>query len=203
MSYANYRDYQLAYRQRAQAQAAAAQAANIRNQIHARMDRQSAQWQGSHGDPRASIGNMYNAMARENSGYHQEMSNRQLEAQQAYANALSQEIAQMQDRMADMSENVIGGKRASDEMKYNLEMTKAQNDYRARMAENNARIAMNNKTNDSLSGAMKDFNQSIGGGQPNMPDVELYDNDGEYIGGSQYAGKDLFKNTGIKKSLTA
>lgn len=201
MSYANYRNYQLAHQERARAQAAAAQAANIRNQIHARMDRQSAEWQGSHGDPRASMPNMYNFMARANSGYHQEMSNRQLESQQAYANALNNEITQMQDRMADMSENVIGGKRASDEMKYNLEMTKAQNDYKARMAENNARIAMNNKTNDSLAGSMKDFNQSLSPEQPNMPDVELYDNDGEHIGGSQYAGKDLFKNTGIKKSL--
>lgn len=200
MSYSNYRNYQLALQERARAQAAAQQAANIRNQIHARMDQQSNQWQGSHGDPRASMGNMYNTMARENSGYHQEMSNRQLDSQQAYANALNKEITQMQDRMADMSENVIGGKRASDEMKYNLEMTKARNDHQARMAENNARIAMNNKTNDSLASSMKDFNQSIGG-ESNMPSVELYDNDGEYIGGSQYAGKSLFDKTGIKKSL--
>ena len=105
MSYYNHRNYQLATAERARAQAAAAQAANIRNQLHSRMDRQSSQWQGSHGDPRASVGNMHNAMARENSGYHQEMSNRH-EGQQAYANALNNEITQMQDRI-DMSENVI------------------------------------------------------------------------------------------------
>jgi hypothetical protein len=201
MSYSNYRNYQLAVAERQRAMAAQQQAQNIRNQATARANRMSQEWQGSHGDPRASVGNMNNMLSRENSSHYAEMSNRQLESQQAYANALNDEITQMQDRMADMSENVIGGKRASDEMKYNLEMTKARNDHQARMAENNARIAMNSKTNDSLAASMDGFNQSLAGGKPEMPSVELYDNDGEYVGGSQYAGKNLFDKTGIKKSL--
>ena len=201
MSYYNHRNYQLAVADRQRAMAAQQQAQNIRNQANARANRMSQEWQGSHGDPRATVGHMNNMLSRENSGHYAEMANRQLDSQQAYANALNNEITQMQDRMADMSENVISSKNRSDEMSYNLQMTEAQNNMRARMAENNARIQMNSKTNDSLSKSMDGFNETLAGGKPDMPSVELYDNDGEYIGGSQYAGKNLFDKTGIKKSL--
>lgn len=189
MSYYDHRNYQLAIAERARAQAAAAQAANIRNQLHARMDRQSSQWQGSHGDPRASVGNMHNAMARENSGYHQEMANRQLEAQQAYANALNNEITQMQDRMADMSENVISSKNRSDEMAYDLERRRINAANALGQQQNNALSNLSN----SLSSMDFDFET------PQMPDTNLYDNDGERVGGSQYPS--LFAKTGIKNSL--
>lgn len=181
MSYYNHRDYYLATADRARAQAAYAQAANIRNQIHARMDRQSKEWQGSHGDPRASISNMYNAMARENSGYHQEMSNRNLEGQQAYATALSKEVAQMQDRMADMAENRISSKNRSDEMAYNL--AKYQADLQAGSL-------------NKLTSGLSDFNFEMP--EVGVPSVNLHDNDGQRIGGSYPS---LFAKTGIKNSL--
>ena len=63
---------------------------------------------------------MHNAMARENSGYHQRCRIVSLKAKQA-ANAQAEKITQMQDRMADMSENVISSKNRSDEMAYDLE----------------------------------------------------------------------------------
>ena len=191
MSYYDHRNYQLATAERARAQAAEAQAANIRNQLHSRMDRQSSQWQGSHGDPRASVGNMHNAMARENSGYHQEMSNRQLEGQQAYANALNNEITQMQDRMADMSENVISSKNRSDEMAYDLERRRINAANELGQQQNNALSSLSN----SLGSMDFDFEA------PQMPDTNLYDNNGERVGGSQYPNNSLFAKTGIKNSL--
>ena len=191
MSYYDHRNYQLATAERARAQAAAAQAANIRNQIHARMDRQSADFSKSYGDPRASVGNMHNAMARENSGHHQEMANRQLEGQQAYANALNNEITQMQDRMADMSENVISSKNRSDEMAYDLEKRRINAANELGQQQNNALSGLSN----SLGSMDFDFEE------PQMPDTNLYDNNGERIGGSQYPNNSLFAKTGIKNSL--
>ena len=202
MSYGNYRNYILDAQNRRAAQIAQnkwQQAAQDQqraiNQVKGDYLRGGANVRPDH----KSWENLHIAQRAQPHG--EQMEHAHNERMQAMQNYMDNEMAQVQDRFADMNENVIGGKRASDEMKYNLEMTKAQNDMRARMAENNARVQMNNKTTDSLSKSMEGFNQSLSGGQPDMPSVELYDNDGEYIGGSQYAGKNLFDKTGIKKSL--
>jgi hypothetical protein len=189
MSYYNHRNYQLNTAERARAQAARSQAANIRNQLHSRMDRQSKEWQGSHGDPRSSVPNMMNAMSRENSSYHQEMGTRELEGQQAYANALNDEITQMQDRMADMSENTISSKNRSDEMAYDIERRRINGANELGKQQNNALSSLSNSL-----GSM-DFKFET----PQMPDTNLYNNDGERVGGSQYPS--LFAKTGIKNSL--
>jgi hypothetical protein len=124
---------------------------------------------------------MMNFMARENAGLHEELSNKELDSRQAYATALSKEITQMQDRMADMAENKISSKNRSDEMAYNL--AKHQADLQAGSV-------------NKLTSGLSDFNFEMP--KVGVPSVNLHDNDGQRVGGS-YPG--LFARTGIKNSL--
>jgi hypothetical protein len=192
MSYYNHRNYQLDQANRQRAMAAQQQAQNIRNQAAARANRMSRDWQGSLGDPRATVGSMNNMLSRENSGHYAEMANRQLDGQQAYANALDNEVTQMQDRMADMGENAISSKNRSDEMAYNLQREKAHLANQLGQQQNKSLQGLSN----SLGSMNFDFEQ------PEMPNTDLYDNDGERVGGSQYGNNSLFAKTGIKNSLT-
>lgn len=165
--FGNYRDYQLDHANRRAAQAAEGKLMDAQHMATSRANQASREFRQSYGDPRASQSNHDNLIAQVTSPYQTAMGQHEMAMRHAMQNAMSNEAAQVQDRSADMQENVIAGKRASDQMKYMSELNK-QNTLAQMMS--------------GLSGQ--------GSIDATIPDVNIYSSGGKRIGGSNI-GKSL------------
>lgn len=189
--YGNYRNYYMDYANRQAAQnnfMDAMEAGRRAQQRSAEYDRNSMAAPGFMGSrtPTGTGHMTQNHDAR----YYQQLENQYANhGNTAMQNALNNEATQVQDRMADYYENQVAGKRHSDIMRYELERQKANQAYNLGMAQN--------RSLDNLAGNMN-FNLNMG--DTDMPQTDLYDNDGERIGGSNPKNS-LFAQSGIKKSL--
>ena len=187
--YSNYRDYYLDYvnRQKAHAeQQALLQAQHLASEAGNRANEEWLKAPGFSGSRTNYPGFIQKATGQ----YQQLMGQHDLKMRQAMQNAMANEMAQVQDRMMDLPENQIAGKNRSDQLAYQRDMEKARLAHSASLANTNA-------TKSIASG----LNMNLNFGKNGMPDTNLYDNDGNRIGGSANNGASLFEKTGIKKSL--
>lgn len=194
--YGNYRNYYMDYanRQMAQNNFMDAMEANRRaQQRSAEYDRNYMAAPGFMGSrsPTGSIGHMTQNHAGR---YYQQLEKEYAHhGNTAMQNALNNEATQVQDRMADYPENIVAGKRHSDIMRYELERQKNLNEQRKNLQNYQLGMAQN-RSLDNLA----NMDYSIDAGDTEMPETNLYDNDGQRIGGSKNS---LFAKSGIKKSL--
>jgi hypothetical protein len=189
--YGNYRNYYMDYANRQAAQnnfMDGMEAGRRAQQASAEYDRNAMAAPGFMGSRSPSgMGHMTQNHAGR---YYQQLENQYAHhGNTAMQNALNNEATQVQDRMANYHENIVAGKRHSDIMRYELERQKANQAYDLGMAQN--------RSLDNLAQNM-DFNMNMG--DTGMPETNLYDNDGERIGGSSPKNS-LFAQSGIKKSL--
>lgn len=168
--FGNYRDYQLDHANRRAAQAAEGKMMDAQHMAAARANQASREFRQSYGDPRATQSQHDNLIAQATSPYQSAMGQHEMAMRHAMQNAMSNEMAQVQDRSADMQENVIAGKRASDQMKYLSEINKQKT--LARMMS-------------GLGGS-----GGVGSIDATIPDVNIYSSGGKRIGGSSI-GKSL------------
>lgn len=191
MSYAynNHRDYQMDYANRR-----AAQVQQNKWQQHAQ-DQQRAINRvkgdylrgGSNQGPGASSWqNLQIAQAAQPHG--EQMEHAHNARMQHMQNYMDNEMTQVQDRMADMGENRISSKNNSDEMAANL---KAQ--------EIAAAERMNNQNANALGSMSNSLTSNMGGigvspEQTSVPNTNLFNREGERIGGSQYFKNSLLRS---------
>lgn len=193
MSYYNHRNYQMDWANRRAAQQAqskwrnaAQQQLRAINRVRGDFMRGQPGFGGSSGSDNQWL-NYHIAMQAQ--PYGEEMENAHDERMAAMQNYMDSEMAQVQDRFADMGENRISSKNRSDEMAYDLERRRINAAKKLGQQQNNALSSLSN----SLGSMDFDFET------PQMPDTNLYDNNGERVGGSQYPS--LFAQTGIRNSL--
>ena len=181
MSYAynNHRDYQLDHRNRHAAQVEQnkyQQAAHQQLREINRVNGEYLRGGGANFDPMQR--SWQNLQASEAAQPHGEEMNKAHNAQmQAMQNYIANEQNQMNDRMADMSENQISSKNNSDEMAASL---KAQE------------IAAAERMNNQNANALNAMGQSLLGGskvespQFKTPNTQLLDSQGKRIGGTYF-----------------
>lgn len=105
-----------------------------------------------------------------------------MDMQNAAFHAMNNEMAQVQDRKMDLADNEQGRKNLETEYNRNLEAEKIR-----------AAERMNNRNNQGLEGLMDGMNTAFSGVSPEnmqVPNYDLYSNNGKRIGGS-YFGKAL------------
>lgn len=131
---------------------------------------------GSNFDPDGrSWENLHTAQAAQPHG--EQMEHAHNARMQHMQNYMDNEMAQVQDRMADMHENRISSKNNSDEMAAAL---KAQE------------IAAAERMNQVNAGALSGMSKSLmapgfGGGSNNMPNTDLYNRNNKRIGGTYFS----------------
>lgn len=189
--YGNYRNYYMDYANRQAAQnnfMDAMEAGRRAQQSSAEYDRNYMAAPGFMGS-RSPTG-MGHMTQNHGGRYYQQLENQYAHhGNAAMQNAMNNELTQVQDRMADYYENMVAGKRHSDIMRYELERQKANQAYNLGMAQNR-----------SLDNLASNMNFNLNMGDTGTPETNLYDNDGERIGGSNPKNS-LFAQSGIKKSL--
>jgi len=187
--YNNYNNYYLDYANRQKAQAEQQAYLQAQHQMAQAGNRANEEWLKAPGFS-GSRSNYPGFIQGATGFYQQHMGQHDLNMRQAMETAMANEMAQVQDRMMDLPENQIASKNRSDQLAYQRDMEKARLAHSASLANTNA-------TKDIASG----MNMNLNFGQNGMPDTNLYDNDGNRIGGSANNGASLFEKTGIKKSL--
>ena len=111
-----------------------------------------------------------------------ESGNMMQQAMRAMETGLNHEMTQVQDRKMDLADNEQGRKNLETEYNRNLEAEKIR-----------AAERMNNRNNQGLEGLMDGMNTAFSGVSPEnmqVPNYDLYSNDGNRMGGS-YFGKAL------------
>lgn len=176
--YGNYRNYYLDYANRQAAQnnfMDAMESGRRAQQAAAEYDRNAMAAPGFMGSrsPSGPVGHMAHNHAgrfwQQNENQYANMGN------MAMQNAMNNEAAQVQDRSADMQENVIAAKRARDQMEYQAELSR--------------QMARQKMLSNVMSG-LSDDGPEVASIDAKVPDVNIYSNGGKRIGGSSI-GKSL------------
>lgn len=174
--YGNYRNFHLDQANRRAAQVEQAKAMDAQHQLAQQANRIAAGWAGSHGDPRATHGNMMHNIAQATTPYRTAMGQHDMNMRHAMQNAMNNEMAQVQDRSADMQENKIAAKRERDNMEYQAELNRQK-------TLQNIMGGLNSSFESSQIDPPENINAEI-------PEVNIYSNGGKRIGGSSI-GKSL------------
>lgn len=191
MSYAynNHRNYQLDHKNRYWAQVNAnkwmdASHAQMRA-IHAAKENH-LRW-GSNGEPDS--GAWLNASIASAAQPHGERMNQaHSDKMAAMQNYMSNEMAQVQDRMADQRENQISSKNNSDELAANLKNKEIAAAERMNSQNANALSSMSN----SLTSTVGDV--GVSPEQTSVPNTNMFNKEGERIGGSKYFKNSLLRS---------
>ena len=192
MSYAynNHRDYQLDHNNRRWAQInqnkwTDASHAQMRAINKAKGD--WLRWGSRSGDPNGAA--WLNMQIAGNAQPHGERMDRaHNDKMAAMQNYMANESIQVQDRMADMHENRISSKNNSDEMAANLKAQEIAAAERMNSLNANALGSMSNSLTSTVGGV------GVSPEQTSMPSTNMFNREGERIGGSQYFKNSLLRS---------
>lgn len=175
---------------------------NLRKEMEMRSGQNG--FMGSRGTVNSYVQNMYNQI----SPLEQMANQHHMNMMNAAANAMNNEMVQVQDRKMDLADMEQQRKVAQTEYERQIAMQNANNEAYATAAQErmNARNAemkekMNERTNQGLDNAFESMNGSLGDALGSnegaisdpfqVPDYTLYDNNNKKIGGGSYFSKAL------------